>query len=117
MKLVYIAGPYTALNEAGVVANVRKAEVAGQEVLAMGLIPVIPHKITSHWDTWGILTHWTHEQWLENFCKPLLLRCDAIYLIEGWRESKGAKIEHALAIENYIPRAFDRYELERIFDL
>lgn len=99
-KLIYIAGPYTADTEELVKANVRRAEEVGQQVLLRGFIPIIPHKISSHWDTWGILTHWTHDDWLQAFCMPLLLRCDAILLIEGWESSKGATKEKAVAIYN-----------------
>lgn len=29
----------------------------------------------------------------------MLLKCDAIYMLKGWRDSKGARIELALALE------------------
>jgi len=114
-KLIYIAGPYTAPTEELVKANVRRAEEVGQEVLLLEFIPVIPHKITSHWDSWGKLTHWTHTEWIFKFCKPLLLRCDGILLIEGWTESHGAKLEHDMAIDNGIPVAYKVSELLVIF--
>ena len=88
MSLIYIAGPYTAETEKAVKANVRRAEEFGQQVLAMGLIPAIPHKITSHWDTWGILIDWTHDAWLKRFCLPLLSRCDGALFIPGWDETR-----------------------------
>jgi hypothetical protein len=110
-KLIYIAGPYTASTEAEVITNVRLAEIAGQEILEKGFLPIIPHKITSHWDTWGRLTHWTHEEWIYQFCKPLLLRCDCLLLIEGWTDSKGAKLEHSIAIDAHIPIAYKIHEV------
>lgn len=116
MKLVYIAGPYAAPTEALVKNNVRRAELAGQAVLAAGMIPVIPHKITSHWDTepWSTLRHWTHDDWIDNFCKPLLDRCDAIFLIPGWTESVGCNLEFAHAKLGKIPVVFSVNELEEL---
>ena len=30
---------------------------------------------------------------------PELCKCDAIYMLEGWRHSKGARLEHTIARE------------------
>lgn len=114
MSMIYIAGPYSADTVDEVNKNVRRAEEAGQMVLGMGLLPVIPHKISSHWDTWGLLTHWTHDDWINRFCKPLLARCDGALFIDGWRESKGARIEHDYARDCRIPRFFSLRELEEM---
>jgi hypothetical protein len=32
-------------------------------------------------------------------CIRLLTRCDAIYLMRGWRQSKGATVEQRLAVD------------------
>lgn len=112
MSLIYIAGPYTAATEKTVKANVRRAEEFGQQVLAIGLIPVIPHKITSHWDTWGILTNWPHDAWLDQFCLPLLSRCDGALFIPGWDESKGARKEWDFCLTKRIPKYYTVQELE-----
>ena len=78
----------------------------------MGLIPIIPHKISSHWDKWGLLTHWTHGQWIHKFCLPLLSRCDIVLFVRGWQDSAGARIEYAYAGEQGIRRCYSVTELE-----
>lgn len=30
---------------------------------------------------------------------PLLCSCDGIYMLKGWRQSKGAKLEHFIALK------------------
>jgi hypothetical protein len=30
---------------------------------------------------------------------PLLLQCDKIYMLKGWKQSKGAKLEHFIALK------------------
>lgn len=33
----------------------------------------------------------------------LLFKCNAIYMLAGWQKSKGARIEHAIAVELNMP--------------
>ncbi len=44
--------------------------------------------------------------WIEHMKADikLLLECDAIYMLTGWGESKGAVVEHFIATSLYIPR-------------
>jgi len=30
---------------------------------------------------------------------PLLVTCDGVYMMKGWRQSKGAKLEHFIALK------------------
>ena len=98
-KLVYIAGPYTAPTREGVQRNIDAAEAVGKKMLKLGAVPVIPHRITGHWDVDPTLQHISHSEWMLNFCIPLLSRCDVLVAIEGWDESPGTmqEIEHAHA--------------------
>ncbi len=114
--LVYVAGPYSAKTREEVKDNVRRAELEGMFLLQNGMIPIIPHKITSDWDVWGPLADWEHHNWLYNFCLPLLLRCDALYTVEGWKESKGANIEHRWAISKNIPVLYTIAEARQYMD-
>ena len=115
-KLVYVAGPYTALTREEISANVAKAEEWGKQVLLAGHVPLIPHKISSHWDLDPRLSDlFGHVDWLERFCFPLLHSCHAIFLYPGWLNSKGAKMEHEFAMEHGIPVAHSIEELQRLF--
>lgn len=53
-----------------------------------------------------------HDTWEAHMLKDIidLLQCNAIYMLQGWQESKGARIEHYIATEIGIPIT---YEIER----
>lgn len=107
---------YSAATREGRAANVAKAEEYGKEVLLSGHVPVIPHKISSHWDEDPRLAElFGHVEWLELFCYPLLQGCHAIYLYPGWEHSKGATMEHAFAKAHGIPIVHTVEELQRLF--
>lgn len=94
---VYVAGPIT---KGTVMHNIYNAIKAGDELLAQGLIPFIPH-VTCLWD---IVSPHPYEDW----CKwddEWLKACDAVYRIPG--ESKGADAECKLAEANGIPVFYD----------
>jgi len=38
-------------------------------------------------------------EWQMGACLMMLLRCGAIYMLKDWRQSRGARIEHAVAQE------------------
>nr|DAQ61474.1 MAG TPA: protein of unknown function (DUF4406) [Caudoviricetes sp.] len=53
-----------------------------------------------------------HDTWEAHIIKDIadLLHCNAIYMLQGWQESKGARIEHYIATEIGIPIM---YEIEQ----
>ena len=91
MKVVYIAGKFRGKTAWHVARNVRAAEEVGYQVAALGAMPLIPHANTAHFD--GTLTA---EFWLEGTME-LLRRCDAVIMVPGWLDSKGALAERAEA--------------------
>ena len=53
-----------------------------------------------------------HDSWEAHIVKDIadLLQCKAIYMLQGWQESKGARIEHYIATEIGMPIM---YEIEQ----
>lgn len=53
-----------------------------------------------------------HDNWEAHIIKDIatLLQCKAIYMLQDWQESKGARIEHYIATEIGIPIT---YEIEQ----
>jgi len=88
MKLAYIAGPYRDDRGAWYIRqNIRKAEDVGIELLKMGYIPIVPHKLMGLWD--GIVPDDIFLQ-----CGlEILKRCDLIVMLPEWENSEGACIE------------------------
>lgn len=88
--MIYISGKMTGVKdfnypEFNRVSNgLRKA---GHEV-------VNPVEICSHLDG----TNATWEDYI-NVCIPAIEKCHTIYLLKGWEDSKGAKLELKRAIE------------------
>ena len=40
--------------------------------------------------------------------------CDQIYMLEGWKASRGANIEHDLALNLSMPRTYEDEDIERV---
>lgn len=110
MKLVYVAGPFRAENAYQVALNIRAAEWQGYKVARMGAVPVIPHTMYRFFD--GTL----NDQYWLRATKDLLLRCDAIFLIDGWEESVGSRGERAAAEQVGIPIFEDDKRLKEWID-
>jgi hypothetical protein len=92
MQLVYIAGKY----RGDVVANIAKARAAAVIFWAAGYGVMCPHLNSAHMD--GIAPD-------QNFIEAdllLLAACDFIYLVPGWEESAGARIEKEFAEQHGI---------------
>ena len=53
-----------------------------------------------------------HDTWKAHMLKDIadLLQCKAIYMLQGWEESKGACIEHYIATKKRMPIM---YEIEQ----
>jgi hypothetical protein len=89
MKKCYISGPISGL-------SIRTAQLhfaeAAKEVEKLGFIPINPMVEIPFEDekTW--------EQYMIDDIK-LLFSCDSIFMLNNWKGSTGARIEHAIAIE------------------
>lgn len=88
MKKIYISGPISGLPLETVCNNFTNAEVQLSE---QGYEVVNPLNN-------GLPTNAIWEEHMRADLK-LLLDCDAIYMLEGWEKSRGARIEYALAVD------------------
>jgi hypothetical protein len=107
--VVYVAGKYTAGTDEEIQANLQVAEDVAKKLFTFGFAPVIPHKLTAFWDRNPRFSTMSHGDWLVEFCYPLQDVCDMLFLCPGWKESKGACLEHEHAHETRQPHA-ETYE-------
>lgn len=86
---IYISGKITGLKFKEAYQLFEGAE---KEIIELGGEPVNPTKLVEQ------VKGWTWEDYMEKDL-GLLLRCNGIYMLRNWMDSKGAKIEHTLAVE------------------
>lgn len=91
MKALYIAGPYRGKNSWEVEQNIQRAESYIEMIAKCGILPVCPHTMFRNFD--GTMT----GQWWLDATAQLLVRCDGIFLVDGWRNSAGSLSELEMA--------------------
>ena len=84
MKKVYVSGPMTGIKDYNLPAFVEAAKLLSER----GFKPALPVQYAD-----GKL----YEEYLKDDLRELL-DCDGIFMLPGWQESKGAKIEHMVAL-------------------
>jgi hypothetical protein len=97
MKLAYVAGPYRAASESGVVSNIRAAEAVAIELWKAGYAVICPHKNTALFG--GLMPD---DTWLQGDL-VMLKRCDLVVLVPGWYKSEGTRQEVLTARDTNIP--------------
>ena len=105
MKVIYIAGPYRAKTERGLVENIRKSEDAAIRLWKQGYAVICSHKNTAHLG--GIC----EEETFLNGDIEILKRCDVIYMLSNWRKSNGACEEVRIAAENNIKVIYEEDDI------
>lgn len=85
--IVFVSGPYAKPDP---VVNTRNAILAGEDILARGHIPFIPH--LNH--LWHLVAPHDEDFWYD-YDMVFLAKCDAILQLPG--ESKGADREMEVA--------------------
>ena len=101
MKVIYIAGKYRDhRGEWFVKENIRTAELAAITVWRMGGVAICPHKNTAFFG--GTCDD---SVWLAGDLE-LLRRCDAIFMLDNFMDSEGAKKELEFATESNIPALY-----------
>jgi hypothetical protein len=93
VKLLYLAGPFGApegdpdplhtVNE-----NITAASRIALEAARAGWMPVCPHKNSAGFEHTEIPAAFWYEGDI-----ALMLRCDAVLMIPGWEQSRGACLE------------------------
>ena len=114
MKLVYVAGPFRAMNPNGksnawgVQTNIMAAMKLALEVWKLGHAALCPHANTMFFqDADGC----ADEVWLDGDLE-MLRRCDAVLVTPDWQRSSGARREVQEASTLGIPVFFNIDELK-----
>jgi len=110
VKVVYVAGPFSALTPEGVEAHIQAAEEWGRQIADLGAVPLVPHSIGRHMQQIQNYAWWT-DATLE-----LMDRADAVFFLPGWTESPGSRGEHAVATRNDQPVFYDLESLKDWLD-
>ena len=98
--LLYIAGPYSANELNTEHDHINRAEEVSIQLIRQGFHVITPHKNTQGYEKYED-DNITFETWIAMDLN-ILKRCDGIYLMNGWDESKGATIEAGYSISNCI---------------
>ncbi len=97
MKSIYIAGAYTADTREGEDVNIYEAAKVAMYYIHQGWSVFCPHTMTSIIDReFNQNKEVTWEKWME-IDIYWLVKCDAIHMVSGWQNSKGACMEHTIA--------------------
>lgn len=96
-RRIYISGKISGLHYPDVQDKFNKAE---QSILFNGDVPINPIRI-SPYDP--------NKEWEDYMvdCIKALFDCVAIYMLPCWKDSKGARVEHAIAKELSIEIIYD----------
>ena len=89
MNRIYISGKITGLHLTEAKFNFFEAE---KHLRLRGLTPINPFNIVNYEED----KHW-EEYMIE--CIRVLFKCDAIFMLKNWKDSKGARIERHIAEE------------------
>lgn len=87
LGVVFISGPYTAVDRAGVQRNIDAARRLAIRLVKAGVYFVCPHTNSQHMDDIGGYAYWC------DMYVAILKRCDALITFGNWRKSNGARLE------------------------
>jgi len=113
-KLIYISGPISADNIHDIYANLRRFFRWEALLLQKGYSPINPAA-----DFFALMMMGetkNAEEWYERLLgkdEPLVKRSDALLMLKGWRNSKGALREYDWAKDALVPVFFAVADLER----
>lgn len=95
MKSIYISGKITGLDEQATRERFKKAQKLW---MGKGYNVINPFNLYDGLKDAG--TRWDFSKWGDVMIVDLMTlnRCDAIYMLDGWADSPGARIEREFAI-------------------
>lgn len=96
MKSAYIAGPFSALTRDEEDYNVHNAALAAVEYYKKGYAVYCPHLQASYIDRHINDGELGYEDWLARDIY-WINKCDVVVFLPGWKNSRGAVIEHMVA--------------------
>lgn len=102
MRVVYIAGPYRSDCENGVFENIIKAREVAVKLWEKGYAVICPHT-----NSFFMGSRLGDDKFLKGDLE-ILERCDIIYMLSNWQESKGARLEFEKAKELGIEILFEK---------
>lgn len=98
MKLIFVGGAYYAPTWSGIEDNIRKADAAAIKLVKEGWAVICPHKNSAHWEVYNTFLPLGNNTWYQIDIE-ILKRCDAIFLLKDWQESKGTVAEFNVAFQ------------------
>lgn len=101
--LIYVAGAY----KGDPVANTAKAEEVSISLIRNGWNVFTPHKNTFGYEKYED-KELSESTWI-SMDLGMLERCDALYVINNWRESRGTQTEICFAGEHCIPTFWEEH--------
>lgn len=97
--ILYISGPYSAGNGRTVAGNIAVARAHAERAARRGWMPITPHLNTAYFEETCPSLY--HDDWLDGdltILSRLDPDVDAMLLLSGWTQSKGARLERDWAI-------------------
>ncbi len=100
-KVVFISGAYRNGSHQGIEDNIQHARREAIKLWQQGYVVLCPHLNTAHFD--GLCSDGV---WLDGDIE-LMIRCDAVYFLNNWQQSVGAKQEYEIAKERGLELLFE----------
>jgi len=102
LKIVYVAGKYLGNCDWETYLNIHHAKVEARKLWDEGWAVICPHANTAFFGGVGERDkenpNGDWQRWLKGDLE-IISRCDAIYMLNNWEDSKGAKLELVKAKE------------------
>lgn len=98
---IYISGPIT-----GTIGHRERFQEAERKLTSAGLVAINPARVNGELPS--ILTH---SEYMKTSI-AMLDMCEAVYMLEGWQQSKGCSIEFEYAYEHGISIYFENGRID-----